>query len=153
MNLSAIGALWRVFRAGEAVANPVAWKQGQITVNALVALLAAVAAAAKGFGYDLQITDDQMAAIAGGVLAAVNWVCTVVSTDKVGLTGAAASAAPEPATPDAPARAERVDTTRMGPAALARPPGQQAAPTGGPAAPAPQQQRPDPDRPEPFSAA
>jgi len=85
-----ISALWRVFRAGESVADPVAWKRGQITVAMLTTLGGAVLALLQAFGVEIQISADQLAAIAGGLLAVVgvfNHVTTVASTDKIDTLG------------------------------------------------------------------
>lgn len=99
------GALWRVFKAGEAVANPVAWKRGQITVNALAAFLAALVALLRAFGVQLPITDEQVVAIATVALflfGLFNHGATVASTDKVdalGRTPAANDAGHQPGEP------------------------------------------------------
>lgn len=87
MNLSTISSLWRVFKAGESVANPSAWKQGQVTANMVTALFAALAATAKGLGYDLHVDDGTLAAVGAGLFALVNWLLTVATTDKVGILG------------------------------------------------------------------
>ena len=73
-------ALWRVFRKGEAVANPAAWKAGQIGVTAVAALLAALAQAAAAFGLEVPVDENQFA-----VVAVVNIVLTVATTRKIGL--------------------------------------------------------------------
>ena len=82
-------AAWNVFRKGQVVANPTAWKTGQITGSILAGLLAAVVAGAKAFGYELPVSDDQLLAIGSGIVAVVglflNPAATVVSSDKVGL--------------------------------------------------------------------
>ena len=78
-------ALWRVFRKGEAVANPAAWKAGQIGVTAVAALLAALAQAAAAFGLEVPVDENQFAAVAGGAVAVVNIVLTVATTRKIGL--------------------------------------------------------------------
>ena len=80
--------LMQAFRKGQEVANPETWKNAQIAVNTVSALLAAVLAIAKGFGFDLAITEAQIDALAAGIVAAVgvfNAVATVVSSRKVGL--------------------------------------------------------------------
>lgn len=85
-----IGALWRLFKASEIVANPTAWKRGQITVAALTTLLGAIVAAAKIFGYDLPVTDEQIGSIAAGVLAVVgvfNQWTTAATTDRIDALG------------------------------------------------------------------
>ena len=82
-------ALFDVFKKGKTVANPVAWKAGQITGSVLAGLLASIVALAKVFGYELPITDDQILAIGSGVVAIVGLfispAITVASTDKIGL--------------------------------------------------------------------
>lgn len=81
-------AFYNVFRAGESVANPEAWKKGQITGGILATFLGAVVAAAKVFGYDLPLTDEQLAQIGGAVLAVFglfNAGSTAASSDKVGI--------------------------------------------------------------------
>lgn len=81
-------AFYNVFRAGESVANPAAWKKGQITTGILAAFLGAVVALAKAFGYELPLTDEQLAQIGGAVLAIVglfNTGATAASSDKVGI--------------------------------------------------------------------
>lgn len=83
--MSKIGALLDLFRYGGEVANAEAWKRGQVTVNSLVALLAALVALSRAFGYDIPVSDDGIAAIAGGLFAATNLVFTVVSSSRVGL--------------------------------------------------------------------
>lgn len=77
-------ALLNVFRKGEQVANPAAWKNGQVVAN-LAALVAAIAALLGTLGIIVEITDAQTLAIAGGVVAAYNVVLTAITSRKVGL--------------------------------------------------------------------
>lgn len=91
-----------LFRKGYIVANPTAWKKGQITVGVLSAVFVAVGAAAKAFGYELPITEHEANAIAGGLLALVglfNTAATVVSSEKVGVLPKGNSNQPKPASP------------------------------------------------------
>lgn len=83
--MSRLSAILDLFRYGGEVANAEAWKRGQVTVNSLVAILAALVALSRSFGYDIPVSNDGIAAIAGGVFAAVNLVFTVVSSNRVGL--------------------------------------------------------------------
>ena len=83
--MSKIIAILDLFRYGGEVANAESWKRGQVTVNSLVALLAALVAMSRAFGYDIPVSNDGIAAIAGGLFAAVNLVFTVVSSSRVGL--------------------------------------------------------------------
>ena len=78
-------AIFGLFRKGSEVASPAKWKNGQITVNAIVGFLAAAVALAKSYGVEIDITHDQIAAIAGGVLALFNVVFTLITSKKVGL--------------------------------------------------------------------
>jgi hypothetical protein len=94
MNLSLISRGWAVLKAGREVANPTAWKQGQVTVNAVTAFIAAALLLLKGTKYDPKMDDATIAYIAGGIYGVVNWLCTVVSTDKIGFTGRASVAGP-----------------------------------------------------------
>jgi hypothetical protein len=82
-------ALFQVFRKGQSVANPEAWKKGQVTGSVVAGLLGAFVAAAKAFGYPLPVSDDQLLAIGSGIVAVMglflNPAVTVASSDKVGL--------------------------------------------------------------------
>jgi hypothetical protein len=82
-------ALFDVFKKGKMVANPVAWKAGQITGSIVAGLLASIVALAKVFGYELPITDDQILAIGSAIVAIVGLfispAITVASTDKIGV--------------------------------------------------------------------
>ena len=84
-----IWAAFSVFRKGEVVANPAAWKNGQITASILAGLLGALVALGKTFGYDLSLSDDQLLTIGGAVVAIaglfINPAATIASSDKVGL--------------------------------------------------------------------
>lgn len=78
-------SLFNLFKQGQAVADPKAWKNRQITVTALSGVILAGVNAAAVFGVALPITPEIANAAAGGVLAVVNLVLTVVTSDKVGL--------------------------------------------------------------------
>lgn len=60
-------AAFDVFRKGQAVANPAAWKGYAIAVQALVALLMAVVSLLRANGYDLNISDETLQHLAGGI--------------------------------------------------------------------------------------
>jgi hypothetical protein len=82
-------AAFQVYKKGNVVANPTAWKNGQITGSILAGLFGALIALAKTFGYDLPLSDDQLLTIGGAVVAIaglfLNPTATVVSSDKVGV--------------------------------------------------------------------
>ena len=78
----------QAFRKGRQVANPAIWKNRALALNTLTALLVALAAVAKGLGYDLLLDPDTLEMAAGGIvaLAAIgNSLVHVVSTTKIGL--------------------------------------------------------------------
>lgn len=83
--MSKLLALFRLFRQGSEVANVERWKLGQVTTNSLVALLAAMVAVARAFGVTMDIADAELAAMAGGVLAAGNVIVTIVTSKRAGL--------------------------------------------------------------------
>lgn len=78
-------ALFTVLRAGESVANPEAWKKGQITVTLLGGFLVAAANAAKAWGYNVPLDMDTANAVATGALGVWNIYLTLATTKKVGL--------------------------------------------------------------------
>lgn len=78
-------AIIALFRKGNAVADPVAWKMGGISSMALVPVLLALDRVASAFGHPLGINEQSAADIAVGLLAVVGIVSHVVSSDKVGL--------------------------------------------------------------------
>ncbi len=83
--MSKLLALFRLFRKGSEVADVEKWKSRQITANMLVALLASVVAVARAFGVAVDIADADLAAMAGGVLAAGNVIVTIVTSKRAGL--------------------------------------------------------------------
>lgn len=78
-------AVLLLLRQGEVVINPKAWKDGQITVSALVGVLLAAVKLAQMFGYNVPIDPETAGTISAGVLAVVNIAITVISSAKVGL--------------------------------------------------------------------
>lgn len=76
-----IKAAFEVFRAGQSVNNPAAWKNAQLICNLLVALVALAAA----FGFDLGLSDAEIAGGAAFIAAVVNGILVVATSEKVGL--------------------------------------------------------------------
>lgn len=78
-----------VLRKGKAVANPAAWKAGQVTGSVVAGLLGSIVVLAKAFGYELPLTDDQILAIGSSIVAIVGLfispALTVATTEKIGL--------------------------------------------------------------------
>lgn len=86
--VKAIFSIPDVLQKGKMVANPEAWKSGQITASVLAGLAASLVGLAKVFGYELPVNDEQLLAISTGILAAFGVfhpVATVASTDKIGI--------------------------------------------------------------------
>lgn len=82
-------AFLAVFRKGRQVANPAAWKAGQITGSVLAGLLGAIVALAKVFNYELPLNDEQLLAIGSAIVAIfglfISPAITTATTEKVGL--------------------------------------------------------------------
>jgi hypothetical protein len=79
-------SLWTLFQKGQVVADPAKWKARQITSSMVVALLWAAVHTAEAFGLDLQVGSETVDAVAVGLLALVNWVLTLATSDKVGVS-------------------------------------------------------------------
>lgn len=87
-------AILNLLRQGCAVSDPVAWKRRQIT---LIPLMASIVGVLKVFNLDLGLTDEQIAMFATGLLAVINGVLTIATTDKLGLPAKPDSAGTAPA--------------------------------------------------------
>lgn len=88
---------WDLFREGECVSDPTKWKTHAISINQLAAIICTLVAIVGSFGYKIDISTDTALAIGGGILALVNWVFTIITSDKVGILPA------KPVTPLPPA--------------------------------------------------
>jgi len=81
-------SLITLFRKGHMVANPELWKNGQITVGAISALIFAAITFADSFGFVIPLTPAHIDAISN-ILLIINGlfhpVATVLSSEKVGL--------------------------------------------------------------------
>lgn len=78
-------ALFDLFRKGSKVANPAAWKEGQVTATVLAAVILAIVHLMSAFGFAVPIDLNTANAIATGIIAVVNVVLTFTTTDKIGL--------------------------------------------------------------------
>ncbi len=87
--MKALIDLPKILEQGKTVSNPEAWKRGQITAGVIAGLIGAVVTAARAFGYDLPLTDDQILTIGSAVVTIMGlfWTptVTVISTDKIGI--------------------------------------------------------------------
>ena len=98
-----IGDIFRVLRAGVELSNAEVWKKRQVLVNALAALLGALAALAAAFGHPLAIDQDGISALAAGIAAAVgvfNGWATVATTTRIGLPARGDDSAAPPSAGD-----------------------------------------------------
>lgn len=98
--LSAAKGAWGLTRAGTAMANAVKGKQAQVAAAAITTFLGLliafgkqhlgvdvmpyIVAVAQFFGMD---SGQFMAGLGVAVYGLANWILTVVTTDKVGITG------------------------------------------------------------------
>jgi uncharacterized membrane protein len=76
-----------LFKAGKRVSDPAKWKARQIEASVLVAAIWAAVNAASAFGIEIPVDADTVDAAAVAVLAIVNVVLTVTTTNKIGLPG------------------------------------------------------------------
>lgn len=74
-----------LFRKGAAVSEPALWKNRSALTLALTALILTGCKVAKGYGYDLPISESDAASIAAGVAVVVGLFVTYATSDKVGL--------------------------------------------------------------------
>ena len=78
-------ALFGLFKAGSSVADPSKWKGHQITATMLAVLILAIGKTLHVFGYEMPLDAETATAIGAGIIAVVNVVLTIVTTDKIGL--------------------------------------------------------------------
>ena len=74
-----------LFKKGKAVSDPAKWKTRQITATARTGALWAAIQAAEAFGYAIPVDEATVDSVAVGVLALVNWLLTLSTSEKVGL--------------------------------------------------------------------
>lgn len=83
-----VASVWRALRAGAKLANSATWKQRQMAVTAVAALLGGAVGVAKSMGYDFQVDDETLLAIGGVVWFLVGLFdvgATAATTATVGL--------------------------------------------------------------------
>ena len=83
--MSKLFSLLGLFRQGVAVSDPKKWKERQITATVLAGVVLAVVNVLGAFGYALPIDTETANAIAAGIIAIVNVILSITTTDKVGL--------------------------------------------------------------------
>ena len=85
----------RALRAGAVVSDPRNLKQKQQMLDAIMVLLGVAVSLAAKAGYAIELSPEDQAAVAGGVLAlysGISGMLSAASTDKIGLL----PAKPEP---------------------------------------------------------
>jgi len=85
MNLS---MFWTALKSGETLTDPASWKNKQNLINSLVAVIGVLVWLLSKFGLSLDISGDDLAAIAGGVavvMGAFNNYLTTATTKKIGI--------------------------------------------------------------------
>lgn len=81
-----ISAIWQLFKVGSSVSNPELWKKRQIKATVLGAVILAIVNLLAAFGHSIPIDTTTANSIAGGILAVINVVLTITTTDKIGMT-------------------------------------------------------------------
>jgi uncharacterized membrane protein len=74
-----------LFKAGKRVQDPAKWKARQIESSAIVAVLWAAVNTAVAFGIEVPVNAEIIDGLAVALLAVVNVVLTVTTTNKIGL--------------------------------------------------------------------
>lgn len=96
--LNKLKAFYAVFEAGKSVANPAAWKMGQVTGGIVAAFLGACLVAAKVMGYDIPLDNESLVQIGGAIVAVFglfNAGTTVATTKTLGVRPEAVAQQPE----------------------------------------------------------
>lgn len=93
-------AYFDVLRVGSQVADPVAWKKRQINGTIVAALILALVKLARGYGYEIPVDQETANVIGLAVIAVVNIVLTLATSQKVGCLSAACPADDAPAAGD-----------------------------------------------------
>lgn len=83
--LKKVQTMLQLFKAGKRVSDPAKWKARQIEASVLVTAIWASINTASAFGFEIPISADTVDAAAVAVLAIVNVVLTVTTTNKIGL--------------------------------------------------------------------
>ncbi len=74
-----------LFRKGSEVADPALWKNRGAAVIAVTALIYALLQLAKAYGYEIDLSSEDVGGIAVGVVTLVSLLITYVTSSKVGI--------------------------------------------------------------------
>jgi uncharacterized membrane protein len=83
--LKKIKAGMALMKAGRRVQDPAKWKARQIEASAIVAVLWAAVNSAAAFGVEVPVNAEIVDGLAVAILAVVNVVMTITTTNKIGL--------------------------------------------------------------------
>ena len=83
-----IGNVLSLFRVGQSVADPAAWKSGAITVSILAPVLMKLNDTLVAFGVNTGVSDATASDLAVGIVAIVNIIVTLISSKTVGVAPA-----------------------------------------------------------------
>jgi len=81
--------VWGALKQGKRLANAATWKNRQIAASTIAAVLGGLIVVLPWFGLKLEVTNEDIMAIAGGVAALggiINSLLTVATSKKVGLS-------------------------------------------------------------------
>jgi len=78
-------AAFELLKKGKAVSDPAKWKSRQVTATMLTGAIWAAIQAAEAFGYAIPVDETTVDSVAVGVLAAVNWMLTLSTSEKIGV--------------------------------------------------------------------
>lgn len=76
---------FNVFHYGQQVANPAIWKAGGNAIAVVAPLITYSVKLAGDFGYGIQMSNEEAAAIAGGIVAIVSFLLNNITSRKAGL--------------------------------------------------------------------
>ena len=83
--LTRIKVAHKLMQKGRSLSDPEKWKKRQITTTMLTGAIWSAIQAAEAFGYAVPVDENTVDAVAVGVLAVVNWVLTLSTSEKIGL--------------------------------------------------------------------
>jgi hypothetical protein len=75
-----------LMKAGKRVKDPAKWKARQIETSAIVAVLWGAVNSAAAFGVEIPVNAEIIDGLAVAILAVVNVLLTVTTTNKIGLS-------------------------------------------------------------------
>lgn len=83
-----ITAIWQSMQAGQELSNSAGWKNRQVTINAIMTILGLVVILLPKIGVNLNVSHDDLLAIAGGiaaVLGVLNAGGVIATSKRVGV--------------------------------------------------------------------